>query len=169
MKQLLIATAALSLIGGAAFAQTTGATPGAYASPGSTQGAQAGTDPSTGANDSSNVTPGATTTTAPMNNSGSSAQMPSTSMPSTSMPSAPTSDTSSSMPSGSMASNTPSGSAPSSYPVCTSKHEDRCLNRSQSTRMANNGMRMHHMKSLSSSSTAPATNDQAQPAATPGL
>ena len=167
MKQLLIATAALSLIGGAAFAQTTGATPGAYASPGSTQGAQAGADPSTGTNDNSNVAPGATSTM-PVNGAGSNSAMPSSQMPSAQTPSA--SDTSSTMPSGSMASNTPSGSPPSAYPVCTSKHEDRCVNRSQSTRMASNGSRAHHMKSMSSSSSsAPAASDQAQPAATPGL
>jgi hypothetical protein len=87
MKQLLIATAALSLIGGAAFAQTTTAAPGDAASP------------------------------------------------------------------------------PATYPICTSKHEDSCVNRSQATRMASNGMhmRMHHMKHMSSSTM---TTDAA-PAPTP--
>jgi hypothetical protein len=157
MKQLLIATAALSLIGGAAFAQTTAATPGAYASPGSTQGAQAGADPSTGTNDNSNVAPGATTT-APVNNGGA-AQTPSSAASdtsgSTSMPNASDSN-------GATASNM--ASPPASYPVCTSKHEDRCVNRSQATRMASNGMRTRHMKSTSSSTTTDQT-----PTATPGL
>jgi len=150
MKTFLIATAALSIMGGAAFAQTTAATPGAMASPGSTQGAMAGTDPSTGSTDAAPAAGSSTATPAPSAGA-----------------SMPDSSTSAPMVSGStMAANTPSGSPPAAYPVCTSKKEDRCVNRYQATRTAST----MHMKKMKHAATmapdAAATGDQA-PAATP--
>lgn len=152
MKTFLIATAALSIMGGAAFAQTTAATPGAMASPGSTQGAMAGTDPSTGANDTAPAASDSTATPAP------SAGASSSSM-SDSSAAAPASSAST------MAANTPSGSPPAAYPVCTSKKEDRCVNRYQATRTAST-MHMKKMKHSAASSDTSATGEQA-PAATP--
>ena len=125
MKQFLIATAALSLIGGAAFAQTTTATPDANqpAAPMRSAPAAAPTDSTAAPMSAPAAAPDASMTPTP---------------PATDMSSASSTSTST------MAANTPAGSPPAAYPVCTSKHEDRCVNRYQATRMAK--MATRHQK-----------------------
>jgi hypothetical protein len=162
MKQLLIATAALSLIGGAAFAQTAN---NPTNNPISDSAAPAGvgisgvTHAPAQAADGSSPTSQAGANMPPQKSSaGAYTPSPSQSDPS---PSAPGISGSTAV-----ASNDSAGSPPATYPVCTSKHEDRCVNRYQATRLAsNNGMRSHHMKSMSSSTTTP--TDQSS-TATPG-
>lgn len=132
MKTFLIATAALSLIGGAAFAQSM-ATPDAAAAPAAADPAQAAATPDVSA--PAAATPDASTTTTT-----------STSTTSTMTP---------------MASNAPAGAPPESYPICKSKAQDRCVNRSQATTMA----RSHKMKHMKTTDT---TETGAAPAAAPG-
>jgi hypothetical protein len=135
MKQLLIATAALSLIGGAAFARTNTASQ-----------SMGGTTPAT--------SPGGMTP-----NAGASAPSSYTSDPG-SNPASSTAMTPGANPASSMAnaSNEPAGSPPATYPVCTSKHEDRCVNRSQATRVAS--VRTHKMRAAPSPMT---TTQETQP------
>lgn len=129
MKQLLIATAALSLLGGAAFAQTTPNNPtgnpisDSTAPAGTTMGGQAATGDMPQAADGSPAAPSTGANPAP-----SSAMSPGMSTDSTST--------------GAMASPPPASptttadATPATYPVCTSKHQDRCVNRAQATRTA---------------------------------
>jgi hypothetical protein len=118
MKSLLIATAALSLIGGAAFAQPAAA-PNGQTSDMSAPAASAPADPNGSAD------AGGTLNT-------SSSDMSAPSAPSGAASAAPMASDST----GAMASNAPAGNTPESYPVCTSKHEDRCVNRYQASRSA---------------------------------
>jgi hypothetical protein len=118
MKSILIATAALSLMGGAAFAQTSTA-PNGQTSDMSAPAASAPADRN-----------GSTDAGGAPNASSSDMSAPSAS--SGAANTAPMASDST----GAMASNAPTGSAPESYPVCTSKHEDRCVNRYQATRAA---------------------------------
>jgi hypothetical protein len=123
MRNLLIATAALSLIGGAAFAQNSSMTtpstdsPNAQVPAGVGQGGQSagGTMPANA--DGTPSTPPATASDSSMSSTGTT--------DTTSAP-APADGLSSAM----------ASAAPESYPVCTSKHEDKCVNRSQATRTA---------------------------------
>jgi hypothetical protein len=133
MRHLLIASAALALVGGAAFAQ---------APTGAMQEKAAGQDA---------VSPNGAAPTGAMSGG---------SMNSGAPRSGPTQNATDSS-NDAMASNAPAGAPPESYPICTSKHQDRCVNRSQATRMAS--ARPHHMK------TAPSSDDTASTPATPGL
>jgi hypothetical protein len=128
MRNLLIATAALSLIGGAAFAQNSSMTTPQTDSPNAQT--PAGSGQSAG-------------DTMPANADGARSTPPATPMPSDSSMSTPSTTDTTPAPadgSGAMAS-----AAPESYPVCTSKHEDRCVNPSQATRtaMVHRRMRSH--------------------------
>ena len=163
MKQLLIATAALSLIGGVAFAQMAPATAGGASTP-SNPPSSATSDP--GSNTAGSMAPApATSSSNPpssatsdpgSNTAGSMAPAPAASTAATSSnpPSSATSDPGSNTP-GSMAaaSNAPADAASTTYPVCTSKHEDHCVNRSQATRMASAS---HVKKTKHSAAPAPA-------------
>ena len=134
MKQFLIATAALSLIGGAAFAQTSSTMPDA---------SQTAMSPA--------ATPAPAA--APMTDSSMTPTAPAADMSSTTTTSTTT-----------VAANTPSGSPPATYPICTSKHEDRCVNRYQATRMASTS---HMKKTRHAMTTTETTTTGEQPAASP--
>jgi hypothetical protein len=157
MKKFLLATAALSLIGGAAFAQSSvtmpdntqpaispAVSPGAVTPPQSV-GAQTGAD---GAGTMSPTPAPAAPTATPAPDSSTTPTPPPTDMNSTST----------------VAANTPSGSPPATYPICTSKHEDRCVNRYQATRMASTS---HMKRTKHSAATMDTTTTGDQPAASP--
>jgi hypothetical protein len=144
MRNLLIATAALSLIGGAAFAQNSSMTtpptdhPSAETPAGVGQGGQIA-----GGMTPANADGTPSTASAPP-------AAPMSSDTGTSAPS--TTDTASAPAPADASSSAMASAAPESYPVCTSKHEDRCVNRSQATRTA---MVHHHMHRQASTESQP--------------
>jgi hypothetical protein len=129
MRNLLIATAALSLIGGAAFAQNN-ASPNPTLNPSATGAVASGESQS-----QTDSTSGQVSTPTTSGQAGASTMSGAMTPDTTAPASAGASSTDASTASSTTASNAPS-SAPESYPVCTSKHEDRCVNRAQATRSA---------------------------------
>jgi hypothetical protein len=148
MKSLLIATAALSLVGGAAFAQSVSPAQ-ATAAPGPTNDVAARGQSGTTASDQAS---GALT--GPQHGDAMTSQGAASSSqtrdPTTNMASG--SGAMSGTPDEGQAQNDVAAGGQKTWPMCSAKVHDDCRQRSQGTRMASNTVRMRHMKRAGSSS-----------------